>query len=111
MVPGHLFNNLHEYEVNLDELLKGRLRIDSKGSVVPKYFGPKPNIPLPADNRKLSPEEVETRKNWLFGLTPKARAARYRVVEHMVHLKIELTENEKLDRTYLKTLFMPGNTD
>ena len=61
------------------------------------------------ENRELTPEEVETRKNWLFGLTPKARAARYRVVEHMVHLKIELTEAEKLDRMYLKTLFMPGN--
>ena len=111
MVPGHLFQNLQEYEVNSNELMKGRLRIDSKGSVVPKYFGPKPNIPLPAENRPLVPEEIETRKNWLFGLNPKARAARYRVVEHMVHLKIELTEEEKLDRMYLKTLFMPGNKD
>ena len=65
--------------------------------------------PLPPENRELTPEEVETRKNWLFGLTPKARAGRYRVVEHMVHLKIELTGAEKLDRMYLKTLFMPGN--
>ena len=109
MIPGRWFANLSEFEVNAPDMMRGRLRINSKGSVVPKYFGEKPMIPLPPENRQLSPSDVEVRKNWLFGLAPVARAARYRVVEHLAHLKIELTEEEKLDRVYLKNLFAPDN--
>ena len=106
-VPGVNFQNLDEYEVNAPGLLKGRLRIDSKGSVVPYLCGDAKLVPLPAGDRPLTAEETETRKNWLFGLKPKARAARYRVVEHIAHLKMKMTEEEKLDRQYLKMLHTP----
>ena len=78
--------------------------------MVPCYHGDDPSVtPLPSDNKILTPADIEARKNWLFGLSPKARAARYRVVEHVAYLKIALTEEEKLDRQYLKTLHTPDN--
>ena len=70
--------------------------------MVPYFCGDPKLVLLPAGDRPLSSEET-----WLFGLKPKALAVRYRVVEHIAHLQVRMTEVEKLDGQYLKMLHTP----
>ena len=103
-LEGPNFSRLCDYEVNKDGLLNRCLRICSQGIVIPVKMEAGRVVPLPAENKELTPSEAVARKNWLFGLTAAERLARLQAVERMAYHKMELSELEKFDKTYLREL-------
>ena len=104
LTPGPNHSRLRDYEVNKDGLLSRRLRISSQGLVLPVKMEAGKMVALPGENRELTPNETTVRKNWLFSLTEAERLARLQAVERMAYHQMELSELEKLDKTYLREL-------
>ena len=62
-------------------------------------------LTLLAINLPLTPEGVESRKVFLFSLSDRAKASRFKAIERLAASGAELTECEKTDVDYLRTCF------
>ena len=92
---------LSEYEASRIEILVGSMRIGSRGDVIP-FDTDARKLVLPTVNLKFTQVGIDGRCTFLFGLTEQARASRLRVIEQLVSMGAELSECEKIDRSYLK---------
>ena len=99
-VNGH---RLEEYEASKFEIQEGRMRIGSRGEVIPYDTAKGHLLQLPAVNLPLTPAGVEGRKIVLYSTTDKARASRLKAIELLAASGAELTECEKTDAEYLRT--------
>ena len=83
------------------EILVGRMRVGSRGDVIPFDTDPK-KLTVPTANFKFTPVGLDGRCTYLFGMPETAKASRLRVIEQLVTMGAELTECEKVDREYLR---------
>ena len=101
-IPGPNAIRLEEYEASKYEIQQGRMRIGSRGDVIPYDSARGRTLPLPAVNLPLTPEGIEGRRVFLYSISEKARASRLKVIEHLAASGAMLTECEKTDLEYLK---------
>ena len=95
-------DRLEEYEASRHELQIGRMRIGSRGDVIP-YDAKGHLLVLPAVNLPMTVEGVEGRKVFLFAMSDRAKISRLKALEHLAASGAELTEWEKCDLDYLRT--------
>ena len=100
-------NRLEEYEVSKYKIQTGRMRIGSRGDVIPYDANNGHRLQLPAVNLPLTEQGVEGRKVFLFSISDKAKASRLKAIERLAASGAELTECEKIDAEYLKTVVSP----
>ena len=96
-------HRLDEYEVSRYEIECGRMRIGSRGDVIPYDAERGHLLQLPAVNLPLTAEGVENRKAILFAVSDKAKVSRLKAIERLAASGAELTECEKEDLNYLKS--------
>ena len=94
---------MEEYDASRYEILAGRMRIGSRGDVIPYDAAKGHLLPLPAANQPLTFKGKEGRKVFLFSLSDRAKALRLTAIEHLAASGAMLSEWEKEDLEYLKS--------
>ena len=103
--PGPRHHLIRDYEANKQDMLDQRLRISTKtGQIVPWTYEPGQEIPPVPRRARMTAKEVDDRKTWCFNLDLGAQRARLEAVKRLKGIGYELTEEQKIDYTYLKEL-------